>query len=200
LIRLGDPSDEGAWHEFVDIYRPLVHRLACRLGLQDADAEDLAQEVFVVVASAIDRGLYESGRGTFRGWLFRVARNLTVNALIARGRHPRGTGDTEMVRLLGEVTAPSAGDSAIFNAEYRRRLLEWAADRVRGEFSDAAWDAFWATGVDGQPAPDVAERLGLSVGSVYNAKSRVMARLRREIARVEGKSENEPSFEQEKRG
>ena len=186
LIRLRDPSDEAAWGEFVEVYRPLVHRLALRLGLQDADAEDLAQDAFVVVASAIDRGLYDPARGSFRRWLFRVARNLTINALIARGRHPRGTGDTAMVLILEELTAPSPQDSAIFEAEYRRRILEWAAGRVRGEFSEASWRAFWETSVEGKPAAELAKSLGLSLGSIYNSKSRVMARLRREIGRVEG--------------
>ena len=46
LIRLRDPMDERAWGEFVEIYGPLVHRLARRRGLQDADAADLVQEVF----------------------------------------------------------------------------------------------------------------------------------------------------------
>jgi RNA polymerase sigma-70 factor (ECF subfamily) len=65
-------------------------------------------------------------------------------------------------------------------------LLGWAADRVRGEFSDATWQAFWRAGVEGQSAREVADSLGLSVGTVYQYKSRVMARLRHEIEQVEG--------------
>ena len=186
LIRLRDPADERAWGEFVEVYCPLVRRLARRRGFQYADAEDLVQEVFRVVTAAIERGAYDPTRGSFRGWLFCIARNLAVNALVERGRQPRGTGDTAVAQLLEEQVAPAAGDSAEFEAEYRRRLLEWAAERVRGEFSDAAWRAFWATGVEGKPAAEVATTLGLGVGSVYNAKSRVMARLRREVERVEG--------------
>jgi RNA polymerase sigma-70 factor (ECF subfamily) len=186
LIRLRDPGDERAWAEFVDVYGPLVRRLTRRRGLQHADADDMVQEVFRVVAAAIERGGYDPTRGSFRGWLFQIARNLTVNALVARDRHPRGTGDTAMAQLLEEQPAPAAEDSAEFDAEYRRRMLEWAADRVRGEFTDAAWRAFWETGVVGKSAAEVANALGLSVGSVYNAKSRVMARLRREIERVQG--------------
>jgi DNA-directed RNA polymerase specialized sigma24 family protein len=87
-------------------------------------------------------------------------------------------------RLLQEQPVPT--DSALFEVEYRRRLLEWAAGRVRDEFSDAAWRAFWATGVEGKSAATVAASLGLGVGSVYNAKSRVMARLRKEVERVLG--------------
>src|SRR5215213_10322984 len=100
LIRLRDPADERAWVEFVEIYGPLVRRLARRRGFQHADVEDLVQEVFRVVTAAIERGAYDPARGSFRGWLFRIARNLAVNALVERSRQPRGTGDSAVVVLL----------------------------------------------------------------------------------------------------
>jgi RNA polymerase sigma-70 factor (ECF subfamily) len=190
LVRLHDHADSRAWAEFVEIYGPFIRRVARRMGMQAADAEDLEQEVFRAVAAAGEHAGYDRSRGSFRGWLFRVARNLAVNALVARGRHPRGTGDTDMVRLLDEQPAPELAD--VVETEYRTRMLEWAAERVRGEFSDAAWGAFWATAVEGRPAPEVAAGLGLSVGSVYNAKSRVMARLRREVERAEGERGLDP--------
>jgi RNA polymerase sigma-70 factor (ECF subfamily) len=192
LVRLRDPQDERAWEEFVEIYGPLVHRLARRRGLQDADASDLAQEVFRAVAGAIDRYDPDPAAGSFRGWLFTIARNLLVNLLAARRRLPRGTGDTDVRRLLEERPAPDVEETALFEAEYRRGLLDWAAGRVRGEFSEAAWQAFWRAGVEGRPADEVAGSLGLTVGTVYQYKSRVVARLRREIERVEGEAEATP--------
>ncbi|SIO43439.1 RNA polymerase sigma-70 factor, ECF subfamily [Singulisphaera sp. GP187] len=185
LIRLRDPADECAWAEFVDIYGPLLQRLARGRGLQHADAEDLAQEVFRVVAAAIEGGRYDPSRGSFRGWLFRIAHNLTLKSLVARGRQPRGSGDTGVLNFLEEQPAPAPEDSAQFEAAYRRRMLEWAARKVRGEFSELAWHAFLATGVEARPAADVARELGIKVGSVYNLKCRVMARLRREIEQVQ---------------
>ena len=94
LVRLRDPRDERAWSEFVDIYNPLVYRLARRRGLQHADVINLAQEVYRAVASAIDRFDTDPARGAFRSWLSRIARNLTINALAARDRQVRGTGAT----------------------------------------------------------------------------------------------------------
>ncbi|WP_406699743.1 sigma-70 family RNA polymerase sigma factor [Singulisphaera sp. Ch08] len=185
LIRLRDPADERAWAEFVDIYGPLIQRLAQGRGLQHADAEDLVQDVFRVVAGAIEGGRYDPSRGSFRGWLFRIARNLTLKALTAQGRQPRGSGDTGVLNFLEEQPAPALEDSAQFEAAYRRRMLEWAARKVRGEFSETAWRAFLATGVEARPAADVARELGIKVGSVYNLKCRVMARLRSEIEQVQ---------------
>jgi RNA polymerase sigma factor (sigma-70 family) len=188
LLRLGDARDDQAWSEFTEIYGPLVHRLARRKELQGADADDLVQEVFRVVASAMEREVYDPARGSFRGWLFTIARNLTVNYLIAQRRHPRGTGDTSMAELIEKQPAPSSEDSALFEIEYRRRLLSWATGRIRGEFSEMAWGVFWKAGVEGRPAKEVAEMLGTTVGTVYYYKSRIMARVREVIDEVEGES------------
>ena len=181
LIRLRDPADERAWSEFTEIYGPLVHRLARQRGLQEADAQDLAQEVFRAVARAIERYDPDPDRGSFRGWLSRIARNLIINLLAARRRQPQGTGDTDVQRLLEDRPEPTEEDSALFEAEYRRRLIAWAAERIRGEFSESAWQAFWQAGVEGRPPKEVAEALGMTLGTVYQYKSRAVVRIRREI-------------------
>ncbi len=186
LVRLRNPMDERAWAEFVEIYGPLIRQLAQRRGLQDADAADLVQEVFRAVAGAIERYDPDPARGTFRGWLSTIARNLIVNLLNAQRRHPRGTGDTEMQHLLEAQPSPNLEESVQFDVEYQRRLLHWAAERIRDEFSRPAWEAFWKTGVEGRPPDEAARALGLTVGTVYQYKSRVVARLRREIERATG--------------
>jgi RNA polymerase sigma-70 factor (ECF subfamily) len=181
LVRLRDLADDRAWSEFTEIYGPLVHRLARRRGLQDADAQDLVQDVFRAVARAIERYDPDPERGSFRAWLSRIARNLTINALAAQRRQPRGTGETDMHRLLEDCPAPTDEDSAVFDTEHRRRLITWAAGRVRGDFSVLAWQAFWQASVEGHRPKDVADALGVSLGTVYQYKSRAVVRIRKEI-------------------
>jgi RNA polymerase sigma-70 factor (ECF subfamily) len=190
LIRLKDPRDEQAWTEFVDIYEPLILAIARRRGVRGADADDLAQEVFIAVASAIDRWNSGPSRGSFRAWLFVVARNLTVDLMEARRKHVQGSGKTDARLLLEEIPERSSADSE-FDIEYQRRLFGWAAQKVQCQFTDAAWQAFRMSAIEGRSGAEVADALGTTVGTVYYYKSMVMARLRREIERLEDRLQSD---------
>ena len=185
LLRIRDQKDRRAWSEFVEIYEPVIYRLVRRRGFQHADAEDLTQEALMAVAGAIGRWVPDPGRGTFRGWLFRIARNMMINFL-TRARPDQGTGQTAFQKLLEQEAAPAAQDEEAFGREYRTEAFRWAARQVRGEFRDSTWQAFWRTSVDGQSARQTADAIGMSVGAVYAARSRVMARLRRKVEQLEG--------------
>ena len=182
IVKLRDPADSAAWSEFVAIYEPLVYRLARRKGLQDADAHDLCQEVFQAVARAIDR--WEPGRGSFRGWLSRIARNLLINFLTRRQHQPRGTGATSMQDLLEAQPAADPSATALFEAEYERRLFRWAAGDIRGEFAPRPGKRSGRPRSWTDPPSEVAADLGLSVGAVYVARSRVLSRLKRRIEQL----------------
>ena len=178
LVRLCDARDDGAWSQFVEIYAPLVYGFARKHGLQDADAADLTQDVLQAVSGGIRRLDYDPRRGTFRGWLFTVVRNKLRNFLAACNRPGRGTGDSDAQQRLQELPAREDDQTAWWDREYERRVFAWAAEQVRGAFSDSTWRAFWQTAVEGQTGPAVAKSLGLSVAAVYLAKGRVTARLK----------------------
>jgi RNA polymerase sigma-70 factor (ECF subfamily) len=185
VLRIRNRGDEQAWAEFVGIYRPLVYRLTRRRGFQHADAEELAQQAMVAVAGAIERWDPDPQKGTFRGWLFRIARNMMINFLTRSHPDDRGRGGTSFVALLEEQPSRSTEAETLFDREYRRELFRWAAARVREEFHESTWQAFWQTGVEGLEARQVADALDLSLGAVYAAKSRVVGRLKREIRQLQ---------------
>jgi RNA polymerase sigma-70 factor (ECF subfamily) len=184
LVRLKDRADQDAWHEFTEVYRPVIFRLACRKGMQHADAEDLAQQVLLAVARAIDRWQPDPVRARFRTWLHTIAHNLIVNAL-SRGAPDRGTGDSGMLELLEQQPAADNADSDLLRIEYQREVFRRAARQIRSEFQADTWRAFWETAVEGRSAEQVAADLGKSCGAIYTARSRVMRRLREKVAEAE---------------
>ncbi len=185
LVRLRDPRDGQAWGEFVDLYAPLVYRFGCKQGLQDADAADLAQDTLRAVAGAIGKFDYDPRHGSFRGWLFTIVRNRLRDFLEKRGRQERGTGDTAMLDRLEQEPDRQEELSKEWDREYERQLLLTAAQRIRGQFEEKTWQAFWRTTVEGESGKDVAQALDMTVAAVYLAKSRVMARLKLAIRQLQ---------------
>jgi RNA polymerase sigma-70 factor (ECF subfamily) len=181
LVRVRDASDQEAWYEFAEVYRPVIYRLARAKGMQHADAEDLAQQVLLSVAGAIGRWESDPARARFRTWLRRVAHNAIINAL-TRGAPDRAAGG---FNALTEQPAPEGPDSDLLRTEYRREIFRWAARQIKDEFQPDTWDAFWWTAVDGRDVAEVARALGKNTGAVYAAKSRVMRRLREKIGQFE---------------
>jgi RNA polymerase sigma factor (sigma-70 family) len=181
LVRLRDNQDREAWAEFVELYAPMIYGLARRRGLQDADAADLTQEVLRCVSEAFKTWNYDSRRGRFRGWLYTVTRNRLHDFLACRARREQAGGDSRTQALLGELPAPDA-EEASWEREYRQQVFHQAAERVREAFNEASWRAFWLTAVEGKSGEETARVLGLSVGAVYVARSRILARLKQQIS------------------
>jgi len=183
LLRIRDSANNAAWDEFSEIYRPVIRRMARMRGLQDADAEDLSQQVLLAIAGAIDRFEIDPERAKFRTWLGRVAENAILNAL-TRGIPDRGSGDDAIHRFLEQRPVYGGPDSGLLRTEYRREVFLQAAQRIQKEFSDDTWSAFWRTTVENLDVDVVAGQLGRTRGSVYASRSRVMKRLRDEVERL----------------
>ena len=174
--------------EFVSLYEPVVYRLLRKHGLQDADSRELMQDFFLTVSRNIDRWDPARERGSFRGWLRRVTRNLVINWLKHRQRQPVGAGGPEIQELLEGLPANAEPETAEFDRELRRAVFQKASEIVRGEVSPRLWQAFWETSVVGSSANAAGQKLAMRAGAVRVGKFRVLARLREIVCELENKS------------
>ena len=89
----------------------------------------------------------------------------------------------DILVLDWELPDVSGDETAVFDLEFRREVFLWAAAKVRESVTPTTWQAFWQTSVESRPIAGVAQSLGITVGSTYIARSRVMAKLREEASR-----------------
>ncbi len=171
LARVQSRGDQEAWRRFVELYTPLLSLWAKRIGMQAADAADLAQDVLLLLLAKLpDFDLQRDG--SFRAWLRRV----TVNRWRERARRK------QPVAAGGLLDEPADPAPEFWEREFGDLLMARALDILRSRFDDNVWRAFWETTVEKRRAREVAEELGVSEAAVYVSKSRVLAKLRQELA------------------
>jgi RNA polymerase sigma-70 factor (ECF subfamily) len=170
IERLRDPSAQNAWERFVRLYTPLLLHWSRRVGLQEQDAADLVQDVLIILVQKLPEFHYQPGR-SFRGWMRTVLMNRWRD-LPRRGRS---------APLESEIVMPPEADG-LEESEYRLYVVGRALMLMAADFEPTTWQACWETVVGDRSAADVAAELGITVNAVYLAKSRVLVRLRRDLA------------------
>ena len=181
IQNLGD-SDSDRWHEFDQIYRPLISNWLRRYAIQANDAEDISQEVMTTVATRIDDFDHNGRVGAFRNWLRTITVNVSRRYFEKANRRPRPAGsDSAFQEMLGQLEDPHSNLSSEFNREHDQYVLAGLLNAVSSQFQPETIKTFRLHVLEGVSANDVADRLGTTAHSVYMAKSRVLRSLR-EIA------------------
>ena len=183
LVQVQDPANREAWELFARIYRPVIVRIARARGLQHADAQDLSQQVLMVVASAIGDWEKRDESTRFRHWLSRVTKNAILNALMRRPRD-QAVGGSSVEELLRAAVDRDEVTTALIETELRRELYLRAAEKVKVEFRLDSWQAFELSITGDLSTEEIAAELGKSVGAIYTARSRIMFRLREIISEL----------------
>jgi len=185
LLRIRNSNDSGAWQEFVDLYSPIVRGYCLQRKLQHSDTDDIVQEVFAGVSTAIRQFEYDPGKGRFRSWFGTIVANRIRNCLAKQSiRHCQSIdSQQELDSNNGRIPTPevySDPDSAWVEL-FSERVFRYACTRIRPDISDIQWSCFEATWVRNENAADVAKALQLPIHQIYVNKSRVLKRLEAEV-------------------
>jgi RNA polymerase sigma factor (sigma-70 family) len=175
------PTDESAWSEFVDRYGDRIFRWCRSWGMQDSDAADVTQVVLMKIARNIAK--FDKQLGSFRGWLKTITHHAWHDLINSRA-HTVVKGGEELERRLQLDEARDDLARRIESA-WDQELMQLATDRVRLRVHPNTWKAFELTAIDELPGEQAADRLGVSITTIYKGKSRVMKMLQDDVRDLE---------------
>jgi len=182
LARLSDAADSDSWNRLVELYAPFIRGWLRSYEVTGADADDLVQDVLIVVSQELPNFKHNERPGAFRGWLRKIVVNRLRNYWRARHRRPAATGGSSMLQQLNQLEDESSELSRIWNEQHDREVIAKLIEVVRPTFQAKTWEAFERQMLDSQKPDRVAAELGMPLGSVYMARHRVLNALRREAA------------------
>lgn len=182
-LRLGVPGQDD-WGDFTRRYGPMIHQWCRHWKLQEADAEDVTQEVLTRLASRLRAFEYDPSK-SFRAYVKTVAHFAWCDLIDSRKKSGAGgSGDSAMIEQLQAIEARDDLQARLADA-FDHEVLEEATGRVRLRVEPRTWDAFRLTAVEGLSGADAAARVEMSVAAVFKAKSKVQKMLREEVRRLE---------------
>lgn len=173
ILRIRDKDDQLAWKSFVDVYSPLIYGFCRMKGLQACDAADVSQEALIRIARAIRTFDYDRSRGLFRDWVAMIVHNEIR-------RHLRRNNAT--TELLTQQDIPSDGVSPEWIEHFQRHIFETALERCKCHFAEETWDLFEHSWLKRHSVEQVATTFNVGVEKIYVARSRVLKRLKHEVA------------------
>lgn len=184
LARLSQtPSNESAWDEFVDRYGRMIYQWCRRRGLQEADAEDVTQNVLLALARQMREFVYDPSK-SFRGWLKTIARRTWARFLADRQRRESGATSVDLDRICTD----EARDDFLgrLEAEGEAELLELAGKAVRLRVDPRTWEAFRLLTEEGISGAETAHLLNMNAAAAYVARGRVLRMIQAEVRRLDG--------------
>ncbi len=186
LLERVKQADNEAWNQLASLYVPLVYHWCRQASLQPDDSCEIVQNVFWVVATSVAHFRNEKASDSFRGWLKGSTRNKIRDHFRQIGREPQAfgglSGDARFLQLTTDFPSLNEGS----DQEILFSRLDEALQQVREQVGDHIWQAFWKTTVEKQPGVEVAQELNMTPEAVYQAKSRLLRKLRELLSGSEG--------------
>jgi RNA polymerase sigma factor (sigma-70 family) len=172
------PWNTEAWERFVELYRPKIFGWCRAWGLQEADAEDVAQDVIAKLTQKMASFDYDRTR-CFRAWLKTITQHALSDLMASRCR-ALGDGAIPIVASLEARTDLEKRIEELFD----RELLDLAIARVRERVAPVTWNAFRLTTFEEFSGAQASKFLGMPIASVFVAKHRVQKILKEELAKL----------------
>lgn len=161
---------EVAWAEFCRRYEPIIAAFARSRGARPHEVAELVQAVITSFFGVQPRFVYDPAKGSFRSYL----KACVCNEL----RRIRRSASRPGIAEPSQQNAQSKEDEDVWEATWRRQCLQLALDQLRNSCGETnVFQAFEATVIHERDPAEVGRSLGMSRDSVYQAKSRLLARL-----------------------
>lgn len=179
----GEVVDQAAWAEFVGRYAPRIYLWCRQWKLQEADAEDVTQNVLCKLATRLRSFQYDPAR-SFRAWLKVVTEHALSDFLAERRKPGLGSGDSAVADVLRSVAARTDLLERL-REEFDREVLDEALARVQRRVPPQRWEAFRLTALEGLSGAEAARRLHMNITTVFTSKCKVQQLVQREIQELE---------------
>jgi RNA polymerase sigma-70 factor (ECF subfamily) len=167
--------DPERWHEFDSIYRPMLLAFLRKQRLNDSDANDVVQDIFVKLLAQIQT--YDREKCPFRSWLFSVAHNTLVDFARRRASRKKAA-DGWVINVLRATTSHSVKIAEEWSRIHRMKILNHALKSVRNRTSAKTWACFEQRLLRDRPGALIAAELGLEASTVFVNASRVLKKVR----------------------
>lgn len=186
LERACNRDDEGAWTEFLGYYQAFILMVVYKMGIRQADADDIVQAVTLKLWKNIDRFKVDTERAKFRTWLSTVIRNTVIDHINQRKRQCESEAAMEdnpnaLPQFLETTSQPDL--DRLISSEWVAYVTTLAMEKIKPLFSNRAIEVF-SMMLDGAEPQAVSKRFGIQENSVHKLKNRVKDRLIEEIRRI----------------
>lgn len=185
LLRRVIDGDQHAWEQLVHVYSGLIYSRCRRRNVPSQDAADVLQEVFRRVHRKIPEFRRDQTGQGFRRWLRVIARNVINDYNRTLIEKPLSLDQPDQLSADLSLLAHSVSDaSGIMHRSEASLIVRNTLELIQIDYEHRTWQAFWKTVVDGKPAVEVANELGLAPGTVRQARYKILRRLRTELAEL----------------
>ncbi len=181
LLKLRNKFDENSWEEFVNIYKPYIQAVVRNIGVNEADIDDVSQQVMLAAWEQLPKFKYEVSKGRFRSWLTAVTKNTAKNFFRHKYRHVDRIKEhlaSGGANEIDRITSPEV--DTIAEKEWEKYITDMAWERIENRFQPQVKQAFLMI-AEGKSVQETADELELNVDTVYVYKYRVQKAFLREI-------------------